>query len=141
MQRELWDEVERAARALIANGVREGDRVGIWSPHCHEWTVVRCATARVGAILVAINPSYRARELEYALHGAGVGLLVMAPGYRGSDYLALLGEVSSDCPELRATVVLGDDWNDFLSEGEVVGPVDLALRELRSARTAIAAAA
>jgi fatty-acyl-CoA synthase len=128
--RELWDEVERAARALIANGVRKGDRVGIWSPNCHEWVVVQFATARVGAILVTINPAYRAAELEYALRKVGVSMLVMAPGFRDADYVAMLDEVRRNCPELRATVLLGDDWVDFLAEGDTVSQAELALREL-----------
>jgi fatty-acyl-CoA synthase len=128
--RELWDEVERAARALIANGVRKGDRVGIWSPNCHEWVVVQFATARVGAILVTINPAYRGTELEYALRKVGVSLLVMAPGFRDADYVEMLDEVRRDCPELRATVLLGDDWVDFLAEGDAVTQAELALREL-----------
>jgi fatty-acyl-CoA synthase len=88
--------------------------------------------------LVAINPSHGAREVEYALRGAGVSLLVLAPGHRGSDYLALLDEVRVSCPELRATVVLGDDWHVFLTEGEVVSRAELALR---LARTVTATAA
>ena len=55
---ELWREVDRAARALIARGVRKGDRVGIWAPNRHEWVVTQFATARIGAILVTINPAY-----------------------------------------------------------------------------------
>jgi len=67
---QLWLEVDRAARALIAHGVRKGDRVGIWAPNRFEWVVIQFATARVGAILVTINPAYKARELEYALRKA-----------------------------------------------------------------------
>src|SRR5436190_23183518 len=69
---ELWEQVGLAARALIANGVRKGDRVGIWAPSRYEWFVLQFATARVGAILVTINPAYKDAELEYALRKAGV---------------------------------------------------------------------
>ena len=65
--RELWEQVDRAARALLAHGVRKGDRVGIWAPNRFEWVVIQFATARIGAILVTINPAYKAAELEYAL--------------------------------------------------------------------------
>src|SRR5499425_3156264 len=65
--RQLWDATTRCARALLALGVEPGDRVGIWSTNRHEWVVVQYATARVGAILVTINPAYQAPELEYAL--------------------------------------------------------------------------
>src|SRR5262249_33479273 len=114
---ELWQQVELAARALIANGVQKGDRVGIWAPNRYEWVVVQYATARIGAVLVTINPAYRASELEYALRKVGVSLLVMAPRFRNSDYLAMLDSVRSNCPELRATVVFGYDWDAFLAEG------------------------
>src|SRR5262245_8789116 len=69
--RELAELVGRAARALLARGVRPGDRVGVWSPNRYEWVVLQLATARVGAILVTINPAYRATELEYALRKSG----------------------------------------------------------------------
>jgi len=72
---ELWDEVDRAARGLLARGVERGDRVGIWSPNRYEWVIVQYATARIGAILVSVNPAYETAELEYALNQAGVSLL------------------------------------------------------------------
>src|SRR4051794_28157441 len=76
--RELWERVEVAARALLARGVRTGDRVGVWSPNRYEWVVVQYATARIGAILVNINPAYRSSELEYALNKSGVSVLFLA---------------------------------------------------------------
>lgn len=100
--RELWEQVDLAARALMAGGVRKGDRVGIWAPNRYEWVVTQFATARIGAILVTINPAYKANELEYALHKAGVSVLVMARGFRRADYVATLDEVRGRCPELRA---------------------------------------
>jgi fatty-acyl-CoA synthase len=127
--RELWDEIGRVARSLIANGVQKGDRVGIWAPNRYEWVLVQFATARIGAILVTVNPAYRAAELEYALRKVGVSLLVMAPGFRDTDYIATLADVRGACPELRATVVLDDDWDAFLAEGDAVSDADLALRE------------
>ena len=78
------------------------------------------ATARVGAILVTINPAYKAGELEYALRKAGVSLLVMARGFREADYVAMLEQVRGGCPQLRATVVLDDDWDAFLADGASV---------------------
>ena len=78
--RELWLEVDRAARGLLARGVGKGDRVGIWAPNRYEWVVTQFATARVGAILVTVNPAYKAAELAHALGTAGVSLLVMARG-------------------------------------------------------------
>jgi fatty-acyl-CoA synthase len=127
--RELWEQVDLAARAFMARGVRKGDRVGIWAPNRYEWVVTQFATARIGAILVTINPAYKAAELEYALRKAGVSLLVMARGFRQSDYVAMLEEVRGGCPELREVIVLEDDWDEFLAEGTQVSDQQLAERE------------
>src|SRR5512132_3155952 len=102
--RELWDEVGLAARGLLARGVRKGDRVGIWAPNRHEWLVTQYATARIGAILVTINPAYKAAELQYALTKTGVSLLVLARGFRQADNVAILDEVRAECPLLRGTL-------------------------------------
>src|ERR1043166_7832509 len=82
--RELRDEADRAARALIALGVQRGDRVGIWSGNRAEWMVTQYAAAKVGAVLVNINPAYRLRELEYALTQSGVSVLIAARGFRST---------------------------------------------------------
>ncbi|MFW6346503.1 MAG: AMP-binding protein, partial [Halomonas sp.] len=74
---ELQAAVDEAARALLALGVRKGERVGIWSPNCAEWTITQFATAKIGAILVNINPSYRTHELEYALKQSGTSTLIL----------------------------------------------------------------
>jgi fatty-acyl-CoA synthase len=126
---ELWREVGLAARGLLARGVRKGDRVGIWAPNRAEWAVIQFATARIGAILVTINPAYKAAELEYALAKAGVSVLVQARGFRGADYVAMVQEVRSRCPLLRATLVLEDDWEGLLAEGERVDERELAAVE------------
>ncbi len=123
--RELWDEVGLAARGLLARGVRPGDRVGIWAPNRHEWLVTQYATARIGAVLVTINPAYKAAELQYALAKTGVSLLVLARGFRQADYVAMLDEVRAQCPLLRETVVLEDAWEDLLADGEDVAEADL----------------
>jgi fatty-acyl-CoA synthase len=114
---------------MLARGVCKGDRVGIWAPNRHEWVVTQFATARVGAILVTINPAYKPAEVRYALNKAGVSLLVMARGFRQSDYVQMLGEVRESCPALRGTIVLEDDWEAFLVEGEHVSDAQLAARE------------
>jgi fatty-acyl-CoA synthase len=126
---ELWDEVDLAARAFLARGVRRGDRVGIWAPNRYEWVVTQFATARIGAILVTINPAYKASELEYALTKAGVSVLVMARGFRQSDYFEILDDVRDSCPELREAIVLEDDWDEFLDAGRTVTDAELAFRE------------
>src|SRR4051812_22012261 len=99
--RQLWEQVSRAARGLLARGVRTGDRVGVWSPNRAEWVILQYATARLGAVLVNINPAYKATELEYALNQSGVSLLCLARGFRQTDYLAILADVRGRCPQLR----------------------------------------
>ena len=116
---ELHEQVGRCARALLAAGVELGDRVGIWSPNNAEWVVVQLATAKVGAILVNVNPSYRAHELEYALRQSGCSLLVLAPGFKDADYRELLAAV--DAPGLARSVVLGEQWDELLAGGELAG--------------------
>ncbi|WP_053226113.1 AMP-binding protein [Solirubrobacter soli] len=126
---ELWLDVDRAARALVANGVHVGDRVGLWSPNRYEWVVIQFATARVGAILVTINPAYKAAELLHAINQAGVTLLIHSAGFRDTDYVAMVDEIRPDCRALRDTVVLEDDWEPFLAEGDRVNAVELVARE------------
>ncbi|GAB2779923.1 AMP-binding protein [Halomonas shantousis] len=97
--RELQNVVDRAARALLAIGVEKGDRVGIWAPNCAEWTITQFATAKIGAVLVNINPSYRTHELDYALRQSGTSTLVLQGAFKASDYVAMLAEL---VPELDA---------------------------------------
>jgi fatty-acyl-CoA synthase len=111
--------VERVARALLGAGVRTADRVGIWSPNRHEWTLVQYATAKLGVILVNINPAYRTTELEYALRQSGCRMLIAAESFKGSDYRAMVGEVRGGLDALERVVFLGgDEWEAFLAEGD-----------------------
>src|SRR5579862_8679286 len=87
---ELKDEVDALAYSLLQSGTAKGDRVGIWAPNRAEWTVTQYATAKIGAILVNINPSYRLHELEYALKQSGCVALVTAPNFRTVDYTGML---------------------------------------------------
>lgn len=108
-------EVDRLALALLATGVERGDRVGIWSPNCPEWTVLQYATAKIGAILVSINPAYRSHELSHVLRHSGTRLLVSAARFRKSDYRRMLGEVRSQAEDLIDVVFLGTgDWERLL---------------------------
>jgi fatty-acyl-CoA synthase len=115
---EFWELTFRAACGLLARGVKRGDRVGIWAPNRYEWTVVQYATARMGAILVNINPAYKTAELEYALKQSGVSLLVLAAKFRANDYVAMLGDVRGRCKELREALVLEDGWEALLRDGD-----------------------
>ena len=127
--RELAAEVDTVARALLAAGIRPRDRVGIWSPNCAEWVFVQYATARVGAILVTINPAYRTFELEYVLRQAGIRMLVAAPSFKTSDYAAMIGQARPACPDLDAVLLLGTpSWDDFVG-GAAGTSDDLEARE------------
>ncbi|KOV83676.1 AMP-binding protein [Streptomyces sp. NRRL WC-3723] len=107
--------VEQLAQALVAGGVTKGDRVGIWAVNCPEWVLVQYATARIGAIMVNINPAYRTHEVEYVLRQSGVSLLVASLSHKTSDYRAMAEQVRGNCPELREIVYIGDpSWDELL---------------------------
>jgi fatty-acyl-CoA synthase len=117
-----WDElnsaVDRLARGLLGFELAKGDRLGVWSPNRYEWALTQYATAKLGVILVNINPAYRTAELEYALRQSGCRVLVAAPEFKGADYRAMVGEVRDGLPALERVVFLDSpDW-DVLAAGE-----------------------
>jgi fatty-acyl-CoA synthase len=115
---ELAADVDALALGLLEMGVAKGDRVGIWAPNCAEWTLTQYATAKIGAILVNINPAYRARELEFVLSQSGTSLLIAAEKLKTSDYAAMIAEVRPRCAELETVVLLGSDqWQALLDTG------------------------
>jgi fatty-acyl-CoA synthase len=123
---QLDADVDRLALGLIAAGIEAGDRVGIWAPNCPEWVLLQYATARMGAILVNINPAYRTHELGYVLRQSGVRLLVSAESFKTSDYRAMVGEVRGELPGLAQVVFLGTAaWDGLLA----AGAADLAGRD------------
>ncbi|MGW5742987.1 AMP-binding protein [Amycolatopsis sp. NPDC003861] len=125
--RELAAEVAALALGLVAQGIGKGDRVGIWSPNRAEWTFLQYATAKIGAILVNINPAYRAHELEYVLNQAGIRLLVASDKFKTSDYPAMAEEVRGKCAALEQVVILGGgDWDALLDAGRGGDPAQLA---------------
>ena len=147
--RQLRIEVERIARGLLAIGVERGDRVGMWSPNCAEWAIVQYATAKIGAILVNVNPAYRVHELEHALRQSGMSVLIAARRFRKTDYVAMLTQLAPELatarrgslrserlPLLRGVVYLGADpdpgglsWNDLAAHGDTVPESRLRDRE------------
>jgi fatty-acyl-CoA synthase len=127
--RQLWDATTEVALGLIAHGVNRGDRVGIWSPNRFEWVVAQYAAARIGAILVNINPAYKTSELQYALEQSGTSVLLLAKGFRQNDYEAMLAEVRDRCPALRLALVLDEDWKTLVESGRGVAPHVLEARE------------
>ena len=127
--RQLWDLTALLARALLARGIARGDRVGIWAPNRYEWVVTQYATARVGAVLVNVNPAYRAHELAYTLNQCGLRLLLHARRFRTADYTAIVESVRARCPALTETVVLENEWDVLLHEAAAVDEAALAERE------------
>ena len=126
---ELGAAVDELARALMAAGLATGDRIGIWSPNCVEWTLVQYATAKLGAILVNVNPAYRTSELAYALRQSGCRMLVAAPAFKTSDYRAMIAEVRPSLPDLERVIFLDSpDWDALLSAAGQVSPDALQAR-------------
>jgi fatty-acyl-CoA synthase len=120
--RELKERVDAFAAGLLALGLSRGDRIGVWAPNNAEWVITQFATAKIGLILVNINPAYRVSELEYALNKAGCVALVTAAQYKSSDYLAMLCELAPELaaaapgglhaarlPELRLIITIGNE--------------------------------
>ena len=146
--RMLSEQVDTCARALLAKKIEKGDRVGIWSPNCAEWTVLQLATAKVGAILVNINPSYRLHELEYALQHSSCKMVVTADRFKSSEYVKMINDLipelhysspgqlkSARFPGLRTVIHLSDEpipgmwtWKEFLTLSNGNGYEDLATR-------------
>jgi len=116
--RELAADVNALALGFLDRGVGKGERVGIWAPNCAEWIMVQYATAKIGAILVNINPAYGSRELEYVLHQSGIRTLVAAPKFRTSDYAGMIAEVRPRCPDLTEVVLFGGEEWQLLSGGD-----------------------
>src|SRR6266567_3024606 len=116
--RQLDAGVDAVAVGLLAGGIEAGDRVGIWAPNCPEWVLLQYATARIGAILVNINPAYRSHELGYVLRQSGIRLLVSAESFKTSDYRAMIGAVRDELDELERVIFLGTaEWDALLAAG------------------------
>jgi fatty-acyl-CoA synthase len=124
---ELNAAIDRLARGLLGLGLAKGDRVGVWSPNRYEWALTQYATAKLGVILVNVNPAYRTAELEYALRQSGCRVLVGAPEFKGADYRAMVEEVRDGLPALEQALFFDSPEWDALASGES-GPGDAELR-------------
>ena len=147
--KELQLQVNKCAKSLLACGLKKGDRVGIWAPNRSEWTVLQFAAAKVGVILVNINPSYRNREVKYALQQSGCKLLVLAEKFKTSFYTQMILDIlpelqnsafgqlySEELPELKMTVVLSDNsqqgflsWHEFMAKSSEMTAEKLSERQ------------
>jgi fatty-acyl-CoA synthase len=128
---ELGQAVDRLAGGMLAAGLRKGDRVGVWAPNRLEWALVQYATAKLGLILVNINPAYRVSELEYALGQSGCRWLFSAPECKGSDFTGMVAEVRPKLPELERALFFGtDDWEEVAAGGAAPDQVAAAMEQL-----------
>jgi fatty-acyl-CoA synthase len=126
---EFDERVDRTAAALIAAGLEPGDRLGIWSPNRAEWTLLQYASARAGVIQVSVNPAYRTSELEYALRQSGCRMLVAAPSFKTSDYVAMTEEVRPSLPELERAIFFDTpEWDELLDAGSAVSTDEVRAR-------------
>lgn len=143
---ELSELVNQAARSLLAVGIKTGDRVGIWAPNCVEWLITQLATAKMGAVLVNINPAYRVNELHYALTQSGCAWLVTAEKFKSSNYHDMLNELlpelaasspgdlsSAQLPLLTGIISISDkpapgmySWQEVLNKAKLVTPQQLS---------------
>src|SRR5215208_5193701 len=110
--------VDRLAGGLLGLDLAKGDRLGVWSPNRYEWALTQYATAKLGVILVNVNPAYRTSELEYALRQSGCRVLVAAPEFKGADYRAMVEEVRDALPALEHAVFLDSPEWDALADAQ-----------------------
>lgn len=126
---ELNERVDAVAMGLLSYGLERNDRVGIWSPNYAEWALVQFATAKLGVVLVNINPAYRTHELSYVLNQSGCRVLVAAPSFKTSDYVSMVASVRAKVAKLERTIFLfGPDWDELLERGASGSADDLRAR-------------
>jgi fatty-acyl-CoA synthase len=123
--RQFWDETGVIARALMARGVKKGDRVGLWSPNRFEWAVTQYATSRMGAIMVNINPAYRSHELEHVLKQSSCSMLILARGFRQTDYVSMFRDVEGRLSEHIKALVIDDEWGELKEDAKHVSEEEL----------------
>ena len=135
---EFAAETDRIARAFVASGVEHGARVGIWSPNSIEWVIVQYATAKIGAVLVNVNPAYRLTELDFALRQSGVSTLVTLDRFKTSAYLEMVRELRP-LPGLSEVIVIGTEragpgevsWDVFGARAQKCDDASFAARKAR----------
>ncbi|MER8024550.1 AMP-binding protein [Glutamicibacter protophormiae] len=126
---ELDADVNRLAKGLLAAGLEAGDRLGIWAPNCAEWVLTQFATAKLGVILVNVNPAYRTHEYAYAVNHSRMRLLITLTQFKTSDYRGMVQATAADTPSLERVVYLDTgDWDELLAQGEPVADQALADR-------------
>ena len=128
---EFYEQVTAVAKGLIALGVKSGDRVGIWSPNCYEWTLLQYATAKIGAIMVNINPAYRTSELIYVINQSGLSYIFSAIQFKTSHYKKMIEDAREFTDTLRKEVYWGESWEYFLAQSKKVSDEKLQAYEAK----------
>ncbi|SHM64856.1 fatty-acyl-CoA synthase [Chryseobacterium carnipullorum] len=115
---EFYNQTTAVAKALIFSGAKAGDRIGIWSSNRYEWVLLQYATARIGTILVNINPAYRTHELTYVINQSGIRFIFSSLSFKTSNYKELVEYAKEVCPSLEHEIFFDDNWEDFLNKGQ-----------------------
>ena len=126
---EFYDQVVQVAKGLMALGVKRGDRVGVWSPNCYQWTLLQYATAKIGVILVNINPAYRTSELIYVINQSGLSVMFAALQFKSSNYKKMMDDAREFTDTIRKAIFWDESWDRFLKEGEHISDEALRKRE------------
>ena len=127
--KEFYDQVIQVAKGLMALGVKRGERVGVWSPNCYQWTLLQYATAKIGAILVNINPAYRTSELIYVINQSGLSVMFSALQFKSSNYKKMMDDAREFTDTIRKAIFWDESWDRFLKEGEHISDEALRKRE------------
>ena len=118
--KEFYDQVVEVAKGLIALGVKRGERVGVWSPNCYQWTLLQYATAKIGVILVNINPAYRTSELIYVINQSGLSVMFSALQFKSSNYKKMMDDAREFTDTIRKAIFWDESWEHFLKEGKQI---------------------
>ena len=118
--KEFYDQVVEVAKGLIALGVKRGERVGVWSPNCYQWTLLQYATAKIGVILVNINPAYRTSELIYVINQSGLSVMFSTLQFKSSNYKKMMDDAREFTDTIRKAIFWDESWEHFLKEGKQI---------------------
>ena len=118
--KEFYDQVVEVAKGLIALGVKRGERVGVWSPNCYQWTLLQYATAKIGVILVNINPAYRTSELIYVINQSGLSVMFSALQFKSSNYKKMMDDAREFTDTIRKAIFWDESWEHFLKDGKQI---------------------
>lgn len=117
---EFYNQTTAVAKALLFLGAKAGDRIGIWSSNRYEWVLLQYATARIGTILVNINPAYRTHELTYVLNQSEVRFIFSSLSFKTSNYKEMVEYAKEVCPALEHEIFFDENWEYFVNNGQEI---------------------